>query len=157
MKRATLAVLAFVATTVVSTTTVSAINTHAYSGAYCKARYGSEVSYFSTELGRVWNTSWETRYIACPILMDQAVSNTGNGAKIYVYVAPAPANADDRTICEVNTLLDNGVPADGSTQARLGSGWLPTLIITQDAATYNMVCRLPPRAGISAIQVDEND
>jgi hypothetical protein len=38
MKRATLAVLAFVATTVVSTTTVSAINTHAYSGAYCKAR-----------------------------------------------------------------------------------------------------------------------
>ena len=48
MQRVILTVLAFATATVLSTTPVSAINTHAYNGSYCKASNGSQSASYAS-------------------------------------------------------------------------------------------------------------
>ena len=174
MQRVLLTVLAFATATVLSTTPVSAINTHTYNGGYCKATDGSQSADFQFDALSIVNVSSGDRSITCPILMDEAVYQTGIGAQIYVFFMlpnDDPTRPEDDklqvscTVYSLNSIL--GV-VESQSAARRGSGWLPfpgyppvvpqpAITITRDSATYNMVCSLPPGGRLTSIQVDEND
>ena len=174
MQRVILTILAFATATVLSTPPVSAINTHAYNGSYCKATNGSQNADFQFDALSIVNVSSGTRSITCPILMDEAVYQTGIGANIYVFfMLPNddpndPSDDREQVSCTVYSLNSTLGVVESRSATGFGSGWLPfpgyppvvpqpAITITTDSATYNMVCSLPPEGRLTSIQVDEND
>jgi hypothetical protein len=169
MKLATLTALVFATAALLSQTPAWAANSTTYNGSYCKPLYGSQSADFYY-LNSIVNLSDASRWIACPVLLHGFGNQTG--AKIYAYWIAAKST--DTLTCSAYSLHSDGtiVNNDGhspqvQTDQATGSGWLPefhngdplpqpALTLTQDDATYNLICLLPPKGKLTAIQVTEN-
>jgi hypothetical protein len=156
MKRTIAIAIAIVACAAVAQT-ARAENGHNYNGSYCKAYFGgADTDVLDHTIYGIYNSSTRTRYISCPVLVDEVANTTGT---TYVWVHFRANVASDTIWCSLRSMNGNGSVRQSMSASRTGTGWFRIANITNDDrwGSYAMYCRLPGRGRLNTIALAERN
>lgn len=128
-------------------------NGHAYNGSYCKNYFGSQVGDFNYQTNGIRNLSSSTRYINCPVLVDE-IANTSGTTRVWLHYT---GNGTVR--CTLQSKNGNGTTKQSRSGSRPGTGWFQIPNITADDfwGSYVMYCSLPAAGILNTIWLGENN
>lgn len=153
MKTITIATATAALISLTSSFNALAGNGHAYNGSYCNPYYGTQSDSFEHRQNGIKNTSSSTKYISCPVIVDEIANTTGTHQTTLHYTGPGT----------VSCIMFNqhGIGSTRQTQSgtRAGTGWFTIPGFTSDVwgGTYSMYCSLPSGGTLNTIWVNEKN
>ena len=129
-----------------------ASNQHNYNGNYCSSYYPNQSNDFKRLISGLRNNTGNSRWVSCPVLVDETHKTTGTSRVYVMYTGKGPLT------CILYSLRSNGTILQHKSHT-VYQGWLelPNITVDDEFGSYTLNCNIPPYAVLNTISFREKN